>query len=184
MSRRRKRGRPATGHDPILGVRVPAKIIREIDRLAEAFKIDRSTAVRWLLLQGLADKSWLLRTGKGKGFIGEYIDAIRARVRADGPEALRAFGAEGAFARARPKSRQLTPAAEIKAHRAKMEAADKLSRLGDRVALQNANRRRQAEAHQKPPPTHKPAGRARRLGEAEVKAAVDRAMARRKEPDA
>jgi hypothetical protein len=35
-----------------------------------------------------------------------------------------------------------------------------------------------------PPPITKPAGRARRLSDAEVKAAVDRAMARRKEPNA
>jgi hypothetical protein len=102
------------------------------------------------------------------------------------PEALRAFGAESAFPRARPKSKQLTLVAEIKAHRAKMEAAEKLSALGHRVAFQSANRRRQMESpmsHQEPPPMHKPAGKQRRLGAAEVKAAVDRAMARRKEPD-
>jgi metal-responsive CopG/Arc/MetJ family transcriptional regulator len=169
---RRKRGRPATGHDPILGVRVPARIIRQIDRLAEALSIDRSTTVRRLLSEGLASKSWLSRTGKGKGRVGELIAATAADVRAK--------GAEVAVVRAKPEAKL---AAEIKAHRAGVEAADKLSRIGDRITLQRA-KTSPSRLHREPPPIHKPAGRARRLGDADVKAAVDRAMARRKEPDA
>jgi metal-responsive CopG/Arc/MetJ family transcriptional regulator len=133
MAKRRKRGRPATGHDPILGVRVPAKIIRQIDRLAEALSIDRSRAVRRLLSEGLASNSWRLRTGKGKGLTGEIIAAKAADVRAK--------AAEAAVARASPETKL---AAEIKAHRAGMEAEDKLSRIGDRIALQRA----------KTPPSH------------------------------
>jgi metal-responsive CopG/Arc/MetJ family transcriptional regulator len=172
MAKRRKRGRPATGHDPILGIRVPAKIIRKIDRLAEVLSIDRSTTVRRLLSEGLASRSWLLRTGKGRGRVGELIAAKAADVRAK--------GAEAAVARARPEAKL---AAEIKAHRAEEEAAEKLLRIGDRIALQSA-KASPSHPHQEPPPIRKPTGRARRLGDAEVKAAVDRAMARRKEPDA
>ena len=87
MPRSRKRGRPATGRRPILGVRVAAKIIRKIDRLAEALSEDRSTTVRRLLLKGLESESWLLRTGKGRGLAGQLAAAGAAHERARGAEA-------------------------------------------------------------------------------------------------
>jgi hypothetical protein len=95
--RRRKRGRPATGADPILGVRVPLKIIRQIDGLAEALSIDRSQTVRRLLVTGLERDAWLMRTGKRKGVIGRYINVVAA--------AERAKAAEESVKRARPNDK-------------------------------------------------------------------------------
>ena len=56
--RRKKRGRPATGHDPLVPVRLPKKLIRDIDTWAEVYRdtyqgMNRSTAIRCLLLLGL-----------------------------------------------------------------------------------------------------------------------------------
>ena len=56
--RRKKRGRPATGRDPIVPVRLPAKLLRDIDAWSSVYRdefegMDRSTAIRCLLLLGL-----------------------------------------------------------------------------------------------------------------------------------
>jgi hypothetical protein len=50
----KKRGRPATGKDPILGARVPKELIREIDTWADRQDAKRSEAVRRLIEMGLA----------------------------------------------------------------------------------------------------------------------------------
>jgi metal-responsive CopG/Arc/MetJ family transcriptional regulator len=169
MAKRRKRGRPATGRDPVIGVRVPAKLIRKIDRIAEALSVDRSRAVRRLLEKGVVSEAWLLRTG-GKGHVGELVAAIAASERATGAEA----------AVARTKAKQELLGAEIKAHRARLEAVDKLNTIGDRVVLRAANAKKSApRSRAEPPPTstYKPEGRARKLSRDEVNAAVERAIA-------
>jgi Ribbon-helix-helix protein, copG family len=48
-----KRGRPATGHDPMLGGRVPAEIIAAVDAYAAKGGTNRSDAMRRLLEAGL-----------------------------------------------------------------------------------------------------------------------------------
>ena len=45
----RKRGRPATGKDPLVNARMPQKMIRTIDRWANAKGLSRSEALRRLL---------------------------------------------------------------------------------------------------------------------------------------
>ena len=50
----KKRGRPATGKDPILGVRVPKALIVEIEDWSDSQGATRSEAVRLLLEMGLA----------------------------------------------------------------------------------------------------------------------------------
>ena len=45
----KKRGRPATGRDPLVGVRIPIELIAEIDTWAKHNKITRSEAVRQLI---------------------------------------------------------------------------------------------------------------------------------------
>jgi hypothetical protein len=80
----------------------------------------------------------------------------------------RARTAWEAARRAKPKDRT---AAEIKAHRAEMAAAERESVMADRIALQEAARKMPAE-----PPPHG----ARRLDKPEIDAAVDRAMARQR----
>jgi hypothetical protein len=44
-----KRGRPRTGRDPVVLVRLPLRMIKKIDRLADALDADRSKAIagRW-----------------------------------------------------------------------------------------------------------------------------------------
>lgn len=50
---KKKRGRPATGKDPLLGVRVPPETTLRIDALAADEGITRSEAVRRLIELGL-----------------------------------------------------------------------------------------------------------------------------------
>jgi hypothetical protein len=50
----KKRGRPATGHDPMVRVRVPKSMLDRIDRWSGRFEaMDRSAALRSLLNLGL-----------------------------------------------------------------------------------------------------------------------------------
>jgi hypothetical protein len=49
----KKRGRPATGKDPVVTVRMPADFIKQIDAWAESQDIGRSGAVRNLIELGL-----------------------------------------------------------------------------------------------------------------------------------
>ena len=67
--RRRKLGRPRTGHDPTVGVRLPAARLKQVDKIAAALSFDRSSAIRWLLdlaMMGLPRA--LLRSGKAATF--------------------------------------------------------------------------------------------------------------------
>ncbi|WP_428665078.1 ribbon-helix-helix domain-containing protein [Reyranella sp.] len=50
----KKRGRPATGKDPLLTVRAPAQLIEAIDAWATKEGFGRSEAVRRLIELGLA----------------------------------------------------------------------------------------------------------------------------------
>ena len=47
--RRRKRGRPRTGHDPMVGVRLPAVLLRKIDKMATEIGGDRSMIIRLII---------------------------------------------------------------------------------------------------------------------------------------
>ena len=50
----KRRGRPATGRDPLVQVRVPPDVIQAIDRWAAKFQdLDRSSAIRALVQLGL-----------------------------------------------------------------------------------------------------------------------------------
>jgi hypothetical protein len=55
-----KRGRPATGHDPMLGGRVPAEIIAAVDAYAAKVGTTRSDAMRRLIELGLKRVALLL----------------------------------------------------------------------------------------------------------------------------
>jgi hypothetical protein len=50
---KKKRGRPATGKDPLLGARVPQELIDRIDKWARLNDIGRSEAIRRLIEQSL-----------------------------------------------------------------------------------------------------------------------------------
>jgi hypothetical protein len=67
MKQRKKRrpGRPATGHDPVIPVRLPAKFVKEIDAWADVYRSEhelegmtRSRAIRCLILFGLERSSY------------------------------------------------------------------------------------------------------------------------------
>jgi hypothetical protein len=53
----KKRGRPATGKDPLLTVRAPEELIAAIDAWAAKEGLARSEAVRQLIEAGLAKKA-------------------------------------------------------------------------------------------------------------------------------
>lgn len=49
----KKRGRPATGKDPLVGVRLPQEMINSIEAMADEGNIPRSEAIRRLIQAGL-----------------------------------------------------------------------------------------------------------------------------------
>lgn len=52
----KKRGRPATGKDPLVGARFPQELIDAIDGWAAKNDASRSEAIRWLVEMGLKVK--------------------------------------------------------------------------------------------------------------------------------
>ena len=54
--KRKKRGRPATGVDPLVGVRFPKEDIAAIDAWAKVNEMSRSHAIRRLVELGLKKK--------------------------------------------------------------------------------------------------------------------------------
>ena len=53
----KKRGRPATGKDPLVSTRMPTALIGEIDAWANRGAVKRSEAIRRLVELGLKVKS-------------------------------------------------------------------------------------------------------------------------------
>jgi len=50
---KKKRGRPATGRDPVLAIRLPDKLREVVDQWAASRKVTRSQAIRMLIDKGL-----------------------------------------------------------------------------------------------------------------------------------
>jgi hypothetical protein len=128
---KRKRGRPRTGHDPVLGVRVPGPMLRKIGKIAAALSTDRSGAVRWLIEQGLVSDMalLLLRSSRGKRATDRVVAVVAAEVKAS--------AAERAAERAGPAGKV---EAEIKALRATQRAMELGAAEADRLALARAQR--------------------------------------------
>jgi hypothetical protein len=123
--RRKKRGRPRTGHDPMIGLRLPAATLRKIDKFTEALSLqDRSATLRFLIASGIDKNSWLLRSGKGRGATGRIVMATAAKVRAVAAERAAEHG---------------DIEAEIKALRARERAEELASSEADRIALDRAH---------------------------------------------
>jgi len=53
----KKRGRPATGRDPVSAVRLPIELTASVDGWAESREISRSEAIRRLVELGLKAKA-------------------------------------------------------------------------------------------------------------------------------
>jgi Arc/MetJ-type ribon-helix-helix transcriptional regulator len=54
---KKRRGRPATGKDPLVSARLPVKLIETIESIAESEKTSRSDAIRNLIERGL--QAWV-----------------------------------------------------------------------------------------------------------------------------
>src|SRR5262245_40270426 len=131
-TRSRKRGRPRTGRDPMVGVRVPTRLLNQISRLAVALSCDRSAAIRWLLEAGLNSGAalLLLRTGKGKA--RRQTDQIVQVAAAEYKHQIAAKVAEHTG----------SLSAALHAHRTAEQAAELRSSLEDRIALKEAAKAR------------------------------------------
>jgi Ribbon-helix-helix protein, copG family len=85
MPRPRKRGRPRTGSKPVVPVRLAAKQVKKIDKLAELEGVDRSTVMRELIDIGLASPQVTLlmrRPGaQGRTVVGRIIRVVAANER-------------------------------------------------------------------------------------------------------
>jgi predicted transcriptional regulator len=105
--RRRKRGRPRTGYDPVVAVRLPAVVIGRIDRMAAELSTDRSMIVRMAMEHFVGRGSYqvqifrsLLVSGlQGRGRGRTKADKIGSIVIED----LKAMTAAYLAARKRPK---------------------------------------------------------------------------------
>ena len=109
----------------MVGVRLPAARLKQVDKIAAALSCDRSGAIRWLLdLATMGLPRALLRSGKGRNLTDAIalatVDDIKAKAAADAVE------------RARPADK---PQAEIKALRAEEQAAERQASIADRLAL-------------------------------------------------
>jgi predicted DNA-binding protein len=51
--KKRSRGRPATGRDPVLAVRLPDELRTTVEEWAKKEKVTRSEAIRTLIERGL-----------------------------------------------------------------------------------------------------------------------------------
>src|SRR5215813_4592838 len=60
--KKRQRGRPATGKDPMIGLRAPPQLIKKIDAWAAANGvISRSSAIRRLVERGFSGKGDVMK---------------------------------------------------------------------------------------------------------------------------
>jgi hypothetical protein len=173
----------------MIGVRLPVKIIKKIERVAEALSCDRSSAIRWMINDALEQgrTSTLLWSGKGSRFADQIARSVVL--------GFKAKAANASVSRAAPADRV---EAEIKALSAEA-AEESLTRLGDRIALGEAakprNQRRRRSTVLEPAPVapsfdtvpklaiipRSPASatqrKNRQLDPTEVQAAVERAIA-------
>ena len=98
----------------MIGVRLPASMVKKISKLAEALSTNRSGAVRWLLEESLGSAyvNALLRQGLGRGKIGRIVQAHAAEIKAEAAQAAADRDPDNAEAQAN-------------ASRAKREAIDR-----------------------------------------------------------
>ena len=85
MPRRRKRGRPRTGCQPVVPVRLAAKQLKKITKLAELKGVNRSTVLRELIDIGLESGQVLLLLRrpdtKGRTEVDRVIRVVAANER-------------------------------------------------------------------------------------------------------
>ncbi len=64
VNQKKRRGRPATGRDPVSAVRLPKDLTSAVDRWAVTHEINRSEAIRQLVELGLTVKTKARSTGR------------------------------------------------------------------------------------------------------------------------
>ena len=98
----------------MIGVRLSARMVKKIGKLADALSMNRSGAVRWLLEESLGSAyvRALLRQGLGRGKTGRIVHAHTAKIKAEAAQAAADRAPDNAEAQA-------------KASRAKREAIDR-----------------------------------------------------------
>jgi hypothetical protein len=161
----------------MVGLRVPARMLRKIDKFADALSKDRSSTLRFLLEAGIEAKAYFLRRGRGSRMADRVVRAVVAKEKAK--------GAELAAERATDTDKV---AAEIKAQRASEHAEELASSARDRFALAETQRAlttapTEASSRDQASSTYRPRRHRQHLTEAEIKAAADRAQALSKHRD-
>jgi len=76
-----RRGRPTTGRDPVVAVRLPREAIADVDRLARALGLSsRSDAIRYMIIRSAASiKPRDIEGGLSLGLPTEFRSKERAR---------------------------------------------------------------------------------------------------------
>lgn len=144
-------------------------MLKKIDRVADALNADRSKAIRWVLERGL-DSGYaigLRRSGKGRSLAGEIAAGVMAQRKAS-------WAAEHAASAAPAEKAQ----AEIKALRVAEDVQGRFGRIADKLALPKGTKATRP-ASDRAPPTTTENRHPRAMTAAEIKAAADRAEARR-----
>ena len=77
----KRRGRPATGRDPVSAVRLPAELTASVDKWSEDHETNRSEAIRRLVELGLtirtkAKQPSLLRAARAKELATKAIEKM------------------------------------------------------------------------------------------------------------
>jgi hypothetical protein len=70
----------------MLGTRLPVKLIKTVDRIADALSTNRSRAIRWLVEQAVEQSGsviMLLRQGRASRMADRIVQAHAADIRAD-----------------------------------------------------------------------------------------------------
>ena len=98
----------------MIGVRLPARMVKRIGKIADVLSTNRSGAIRWLIEESLDSGfvSALLRQGLGRGKTGRIVHAHTAKIKSEAAQAAADRDPDNAEAQA-------------KASRAKREAIDR-----------------------------------------------------------
>ena len=136
----------------MIGVRLSARMVKKIGKLADALSMNRSGAVRWLLEESLGSAyvRALLRQGLARGKTGRIVHAHTAKIKAEAAQAAADRAPDNVEAHG-------------KASRAKREAIDRERAVTD---PQYARFSRLPSVRNPPTPS-------RKLSQADAKAAAD-----------
>jgi len=147
MKQRKKRrpGRPATGHDPIIQVRLPVKLVKDIDAWADVYRnahelegMTRSTVIRCLILLGLERPSYRAVDPKDQtSFEGATAPPLKFYRGATMTRWLR----EGTGKKAKQRQGSLVDKPGRPAQRTEPPPPDQVRAAADRAAMRSKERK-------------------------------------------